>query len=274
MSTLGTLAGIIVMAAVAGCSPTDAAITAQVNNRLTADDTTKVSRIDVTTANKVVTLEGSVDSTAIKSKAVDLARTTNGVTDVVDKLVVTARSNQPAPGGATSNAQQSPAADVGFGPAMIGMHRGEMGMAPESVMREMAPTSPAPSSSDATFSRPLSTMPGMPGVSHLHHIGATGFFLDQPQIGLSPGQQSRLRGIEERALSVRATSDRAIEQAEQELWALTGDGTDAVRIEAKIGEIEQARTWQRIAFIRSVGEAIDVLTPDQRQALLGAAAKN
>ena len=274
--TLGILAGIIVMAvAIAGCSPTDAAVTAQVKNRLTTDDTTKVSRIDVTTASKVVTLAGNVDSAAIKSKAVDLARTTNGVTDVVDKLVVSAQSTQPASGAATSSAQQSPAAGVGFGPEMMGMHRGEMGMAPERMMREMAPTAPAssaPPPSDATTSRPLSTMPGMPGVSHLHHIGSTDFFLDQPAIGLTPDQQSRLRGIKERALSMRTNADRAVEQAEQELWALTGDGTDAARIEAKIGEIERARTGQRIEFIRSVGEAIDVLTPDQRIALLGTAA--
>ena len=273
--TLGIVAGVIVMAvAIAGCSPTDAAVTAQVKNRLTTDDTTKVSRIDVTTASKVVTLAGNVDSAAIKSKAVDLARTTNGVTDVVDKLVVSAQSTQPASGAATSSAQQSPALGVGFGLAMMGMHRGEMGMAPARMMRDMVsttPTSSAPLPSDATASRPLSTMPGMPGVSHLHHIGSTDFFLDQPAIGLTPDQQSGLHGIKERALSMRTNTDRAVEQAEQELWALTGDGTDAARIEAKIGEIERARTGQRIEFIRSVGEAIDVLTPDQRNALLGTA---
>ncbi len=274
---LWMLAGIAAITATAvGCSQTDAAITAQVNNRLIADESTRASQIEVATASKVVTLAGNVDSVTVKSKAVELARATNGVTDVVDKLVVPAQSTQPALGAATSNGQQWPAAGIGFGPAMMGMHRGEMGMAPESMMREMAPTAsaaPAPSPSDATASRPLSTMPGMPGVSHLHHIGATEFFLDQPAVGLTPDQQSKLRGIKERALSTRTNADRAIEQAEQELWALTGAGTDAARVEAKIAEIERARTGQRIEFIRSVGEAIDVLTPEQRNALLGTAAR-
>lgn len=274
--TLGILAGIIVMAvAIAGCSPTDAAITAQVKNRLTTDDTTKVSRIDVTTASRVVTLAGSVDSGAIKSKAVDLARTTNGVADVVDKLVVPAQNTQAAIGAATSNAQQSPAAGVGFGPAMMGMHRGEMGMPPAGMMREMGrmatavPSTPAPSETLSAAPRPLSAMPGMPGVSHLHHIGSTEFFLDQPQIGLTSEQQSRLRQIMERALTERSNADRAIEAAEQELWGLTGAGTDEARVEAKIAEIERARTNQRIEFIRSVSSAIEILIPEQRAMLVG-----
>ena len=114
-----------------------------------------------------------------------------------------------------------------------------------------------------------STLPGTPGVSHLYHIGSTGFFLNQPQIRLTPDQQSALRQVMERALTERGNADRGIEQAEQELWALTGAGTDGARVEAKITEIERARTNQRIEFIRSVGEAIEVLTPEQRNALLG-----
>ena len=106
-------------------------------------------------------------------------------------------------------------------------------------------------------------------MSHLYHIGSTGFFLDQTHIQLTAEQQARLRPIMDRALAERENAERAIQQAEQELWGLTGDGTDPTAVEAKIAEIERARTNQRIGFIRSVGEAIEVLTPAQRNALLG-----
>ena len=274
------LAGIAVIAASAsGCSKSDASITEQVRNRLAVDETTKASRIDVTTANQVVTLAGTVDSAATKSKAVELARATDGVRDVVDTLAVSTATAQSSLGGSPAAGQPqagaSGAAMPGMGPGMMDMHRGEMGMPPEGMMRErgMAMGTSAPSSPAAALqmppARPLSAMPGMPGVSHLYHIGSTGFFLDQPQIQLTPDQQSRVRQIMERALLDRGNADRAIEQAEQELWALTGAGTDAARVEAKIAEIERARTSQRIEFIRSVGEAIEVLTPEQRSALVG-----
>lgn len=276
---LWMLAGIAVIAASAmACSKSDAAITTLVKNRLVADETTKTSQIDVTTADKVVTLAGNVDSATAKSKAVELARATDGVTDVVDKLAVNAATAQPGLGVSPSTGQQpsaSGAGMAGMGPAMMDMHRGEMGMPPAGMMREMggmpiaSPSAPIPAGAQTASARPLSALPGMPGVSHLYHIGSTGFFLDQPQIELTPDQQSRLRQIMERALLERGNADRGIEQAEQELWALTGAGTDAARVEAKIAEIERARTNQRIEFIRSVGEAIDVLAAEQRNALVG-----
>ena len=277
---LWMLAGIAMIAASAiGCSKSDASITAQVKSRLGVDETTKASQIDVTTANQVVTLTGNVDSAAAKSKAVELARATDGVSDVVDKLAVTTATAQSGLAVLPPTGQQPGAGDAGMpgmGPGMMDMHRGEMGMPPEGMMREMsgmpmaAPAAPTPSGAQIASARPLSALPGMPGVSHLYHIGSTGFFLDQPQIQLRSEQQSRLRQIMERALLERANADRAIEQAEQELWTLTGDGTDAARVEAKIAEIERARTNQRIEFIRAVGEGIEVLTADQRNALLGA----
>ena len=67
---------------------TDAAITEQVKNRLVVDETTKTSQIEVTTANQVVTLTGNVESATAKSKALEVARATDGVRDVVDKLAV------------------------------------------------------------------------------------------------------------------------------------------------------------------------------------------
>jgi Spy/CpxP family protein refolding chaperone len=118
---------------------------------------------------------------------------------------------------------------------------------------------------------PASRLPGFPGASHLYHVGATGFFLDHPQhITLSIEQQIALNRIKERALLDRSSSDRRIEEGEQELWMLTAaDMPDAARIEAQVRAIEKLRGDQRLAFIRAVGEAGKVLTAGQRAALLG-----
>ena len=116
-----------------------------------------------------------------------------------------------------------------------------------------------------------STLPGFPGLSHLYHVGSTGFFLDHPkEITLRPEQQSALNRIKEKSVLDQSTFDRQIEKAEQELWQLTAaDSPDAAKIEAKVREIEKARSDQRLAFVRAVGEAAKVLTEDQRAAVLG-----
>jgi Spy/CpxP family protein refolding chaperone len=116
-----------------------------------------------------------------------------------------------------------------------------------------------------------SKLPGFPGASHLYHIGATGFFLDHPQhITLTITQQKSLNRIKEKALLDQANADRRVEDVEQDLWVLTSaDTPDAAKIEAKILAIEKLRVNQRMNFIRAVGEAAKVLSPEQRSALLG-----
>lgn len=165
------------------------------------------------------------------------------------------------------------------------MDKGEMGMPPAEMKMEMGGMGGQPAASGGATASKASTMamsqqssgatsvsalPGVPGASHLYHIGSTGFFLDQPQLKLSTDQQARLNQIKERAVLARATSERRIEQAEQELWVLTGAGQpDAAKIQPKLQEIEQLRTSQRLAFITAVGEATSLLTLDQRDAILG-----
>ena len=114
---------------------------------------------------------------------------------------------------------------------------------------------------------PQSALPGFPGASHLYHIGATGFFLDHPQhIALTTEQQAGLNKAKEQALLAKSTADRAVEQAEQELWTLTAaDQPDAAKIEAKIAEIGKLRGDERLAFIRAVGDASKLLTDEQRK---------
>ncbi|MAX24078.1 MAG: hypothetical protein CMJ19_06185 [Phycisphaeraceae bacterium] len=116
-----------------------------------------------------------------------------------------------------------------------------------------------------------SALPGFPGASHLYHTGATGFFLDHTDhIDLTTEQVVSLNQIKEQSVLSQNTADRKIEQAEQDLWELTAAGEpDAKLIEEKIREIERLRSNQRFDFIRKVGEATKVLTPEQRQALLG-----
>ena len=116
-----------------------------------------------------------------------------------------------------------------------------------------------------------SRLPGFPGGSHLYHVGASGFFLDHPQhIALTVEQQTVLNRIKEKALLDRASSARRIQDAEQELWALTAaEAPDVVKIEAKVRAIEKLGGDQRLAVIRAVGEAAKFLTADQQAALLG-----
>jgi hyperosmotically inducible periplasmic protein len=72
----------------AACSQSDVGVTTAVKSKLAADDTVKAYRIDVDTKDRVVTLKGEVDTPAAKSRAVELARATEGVRDVVDALAL------------------------------------------------------------------------------------------------------------------------------------------------------------------------------------------
>lgn len=72
-----------------GCSSSDPGITTAVKTKLAADDVVKAYRIDVDTSEGVVTLSGAVDTPAARERAVQLARNTEGVTNVVDNLTVT-----------------------------------------------------------------------------------------------------------------------------------------------------------------------------------------
>jgi Spy/CpxP family protein refolding chaperone len=116
-----------------------------------------------------------------------------------------------------------------------------------------------------------SALPGFPGSSHLYHIGSTGFFLDHPtHITLTSDQQMTLNRIKEKATIEQSDADRKIAESEQQMWQLTAaDSPDADKIEAKAREVEKLRADQRLAFIRAVGEAAKVLTPEQQQVLLG-----
>jgi osmotically-inducible protein OsmY len=70
------------------CAETDPGVTTAVKAKFAADDVVKAYKIDVDTKQRVVTLTGAVDSSAAKERAVQLARTTDGVNNVIDNLTV------------------------------------------------------------------------------------------------------------------------------------------------------------------------------------------
>lgn len=85
-ATLVAAAGVVVAV---GCGQTDAGITTNVKTTMAVDDNVKAYQIDVDTRNGVVTLSGQVDTSAAKMQAVQIARTTEGVRDVIDQIEVT-----------------------------------------------------------------------------------------------------------------------------------------------------------------------------------------
>ena len=70
------------------CGQTDAGITTAVKSKLAADDTVKAYQVNVDTNNHVVTLKGDVNTSVAKERAVEIARNTDGVRDVIDQLRV------------------------------------------------------------------------------------------------------------------------------------------------------------------------------------------
>jgi hypothetical protein len=71
-----------------GCGATDPGITTAVKSKLAADERTSAMKIDVDTSQKVVTLNGTVRTEAEKAAAEEVAKSTDGVTSVVNRLTV------------------------------------------------------------------------------------------------------------------------------------------------------------------------------------------
>ncbi|MCC7417864.1 MAG: BON domain-containing protein [Acidobacteria bacterium] len=106
--------GIIAAAALAaGCSRSDAAITTNIVSKLAADETVKSQQIDVNTKDRVVTLSGTVQNEAEEAKALEIARNTRGVANVVDDINVAPAGEQGA--APTTGAEAAP--EVGAAPA-------------------------------------------------------------------------------------------------------------------------------------------------------------
>jgi hyperosmotically inducible protein len=66
----------------------EGSLTAKIKAKMVLDDLVKARAINVTTDGTAVTLTGTVHSPQERDRALDLARETDGVTRVVDQLVV------------------------------------------------------------------------------------------------------------------------------------------------------------------------------------------
>jgi osmotically-inducible protein OsmY len=75
----------------AGDETSDAYILSRVKTRLAGVDVLKGSDINVDCDAKVVTLKGTVPSEAARARAIDIAKRTEGVKDVVDRLTIGAK---------------------------------------------------------------------------------------------------------------------------------------------------------------------------------------
>ena len=69
----------------------DARLTAKITSKMALDDTLAASRLDVDTSGSVVTVRGVVDTPAQRGRALQLARETDGVKSLVDRIEVVRR---------------------------------------------------------------------------------------------------------------------------------------------------------------------------------------
>ena len=69
----------------------DAGITTKIKAKMALDDTVRSRAIDVSTDGSTVTVSGTVGSIAEQRRAIALARETDGVSVVIDRLTIHAR---------------------------------------------------------------------------------------------------------------------------------------------------------------------------------------
>jgi hyperosmotically inducible protein len=74
-----------------GGTMTEGAITAKIKSKMALDDHVKARAININTSGSVVALTGVVASAQERARALDLARDTEGVSQVIDRLQVRRR---------------------------------------------------------------------------------------------------------------------------------------------------------------------------------------
>ena len=67
---------------------TEGSLTAKIKSKMALDDNIDAIDIDIDTVDRVVTLRGNVDSADERERAMRLSRETEGVTSVVDQLMI------------------------------------------------------------------------------------------------------------------------------------------------------------------------------------------
>ena len=99
---------------ISGCGPSDDTVATRVDSALAADDTVGTVRLTVDSKEKVVTLSGRIADQGMRRRAVQIARETRGVVDVIDRMVVQARP---------ATADSSAATPMSHGPGRRGLER-------------------------------------------------------------------------------------------------------------------------------------------------------
>jgi hypothetical protein len=85
---VASLIGAAALMFTVACGQSDTGISTSVKTKLAADDTVKAYQVDVDTRDRIVTLTGEVETSAAKDRAVMIARETEGVRDVIDRITV------------------------------------------------------------------------------------------------------------------------------------------------------------------------------------------
>jgi hyperosmotically inducible periplasmic protein len=80
------------------CGQTDAGITTSVKSQLVADELVRARNINVDTREHVVTLTGEVRTAEEEAQALQIARNTDGVANVVDQIEIVPEPTAPTTG--------------------------------------------------------------------------------------------------------------------------------------------------------------------------------
>ena len=212
----------------------------------------------------------------------------NKQAQAAQSAIAAARAEQdPRSVGLTDGGAGAPAVPMAMGaPADAGAPTAPMAMgAPDADSPPLAnmgaPAGGAPTGMARMLGQPpnagASIAAGLPsaiGAPHIYHLGADTFFLDQASaIGLTPEQQKKLTSLKESGAVAFATTQRKIDQKEQDLWVISSsEMPDIAKIETKIGEVARLTGQQRMDFIRTIGAAVGVLSDAQRKAVASQAA--
>jgi hypothetical protein len=88
LQKLSGIAATLAFVATAACTQTDADLAKDVQDRFASDPIVKGYHLDVSSEQKVISIAGTVDTSAAKDQALQIARGTAGVVDVRDHIAV------------------------------------------------------------------------------------------------------------------------------------------------------------------------------------------
>ena len=229
---------------------------------------------EIASAQTDATVEGVSSETTAANLKTEIATLRGKIQHLEQQLSVAddrmaAGANLPARGGKRMMEKGTMSGLAGMGMA------GPGGMGPMDRGSRSAMAGGGTRGMDMSMSAGMSarTQGGMSmgGTMPSEGVAAGMFFLDHADhIRLTTAQHTQLNQIRQQASLGNATANRKIEEAEQQLWGLTAaEQPDYGSIEAKVREIEKLRGDQRLAFVRAIGDAINVLTHDQHKLLMG-----